>query len=73
MEGFYTVAEVEDRLTIKRQTVRRWEEAGHFPKRVRLGNHPRGRCGFPRAEVDAWIEARKRLRTEDPPPIPHDE
>jgi predicted DNA-binding transcriptional regulator AlpA len=70
MEGFYTVDEVATKLRISRQTVRRWE-AKDFPRRVRLSNHPRGRCGFPETEVDAWIEARKRLRSADPPPIPH--
>jgi excisionase family DNA binding protein len=71
MEGFYTVDEVATKLRISRQTIARWEIAGSFPRRVRLGNHPRGRCGFPETEVEAWIVARKLRRTEDPPPIPH--
>ena len=73
MEGFYTVDEVASELNVSRQTIARWETAGSFPRRVRLGNHPRGRCGFPKAEVDAWTEDRKRLRAADPPPDPHDE
>lgn len=59
MEGFYTVKEVCRKLHIARETLRRWECDGWFPKRVRFSRHRRGRVGFPMTDVDAWIEARK--------------
>jgi len=58
MDEFYTVKEVCRKLKVARETVRRWEGDGWFPKRVRLSPHPRGRVGFRKALVDAWIEAR---------------
>ena len=59
MEGFYTVKEVCRKLHVARETLRRWERDGWFPKRVRFSRHARGRVGFVMAQVDAWIEARK--------------
>ena len=46
--------------------VARLELVGAFPKRFRLTNHPRGRCGYLEHEVFAWIKARAATRT--PPP-----
>jgi len=46
-----------------RQEIARKERVGKFPKRVRLGNGPRSRCGWVLAEVEAWIEARMNDRT----------
>lgn len=48
-----------------RQHIARLEKAHDrpFPKRVRLGNGPRSRCGWVLAEVEAWIEARMSDRT----------
>jgi excisionase family DNA binding protein len=59
MDGFYTVKEVCRKLHVTRETLRRWERDGWFPKRVRFSRHARGRVGFPMSAVDAWIEARK--------------
>jgi predicted DNA-binding transcriptional regulator AlpA len=51
---YLTVEEVCGRFKISRETLRRWEKARWFPQRVRLSQHARGRCGFPKDEVDAW-------------------
>jgi excisionase family DNA binding protein len=59
MDGFYTVKEVCRKLHIARETLRRWERDGWFPKRVRFSRYARGRVGFSMSEVDAWIAARK--------------
>lgn len=40
------------------QHVRRLEDAGRFPKRVRLGNGPRSRVGWIEAEVLDWLQRR---------------
>jgi len=46
------------------QHVQRLENAGRFPKRVRLGNGPRARVGWLEAEVLDWLKQRidARLR-----------
>jgi excisionase family DNA binding protein len=59
MDGFLTVKDVCRKLHIARETLRRWERDGWFPKRIRFSRHARGRVGFSVNEVDAWIEARK--------------
>lgn len=46
-----------------RQHIARLEQVGKFPKKVRLGNGPRSRCGWVLEEVEAWIEARMSDRT----------
>ena len=38
--------------------VQRLENAGSFPKRVRLGNGPRARVGWVEQEVLDWLQAR---------------
>jgi excisionase family DNA binding protein len=63
MEEFYTVKEVCRKLKVARETVRRWERDGWFPKRVRFSPHPRGRVGFSKTLVDTWMEARTAAAT----------
>src|ERR1051325_11968858 len=43
MEGFYTVKEVCKLLRVARETLRRWELEGGFPRRGCLFWHPPGR------------------------------
>ena len=62
MEGFYTVKEVCRLLHVARETLRRWERDGWFPKRVRFSRHARGRVGFLKSEIDGWIAARSATR-----------
>lgn len=42
--------------------VARLEAEGRFPKRLRLGNGPRARCGWLYAEVEAWVRERADQR-----------
>jgi predicted DNA-binding transcriptional regulator AlpA len=58
MDGFYSIREVQGLVGVARETLRRWEAAGSFPRRRRLSDHPRGRCGYLRSEIDAWIGSR---------------
>ena len=62
MDGFLSVSEVCRLYRISRETLRRWEKSGEFPRRVRFTRHPRGRVGFSIEEVNAWTECRKRRR-----------
>lgn len=59
MEGFYSVKEVCRLLHVARETIRRWEKDGMFPKRVRFSRHARGKVGFSKSDIHGWIEARK--------------
>jgi predicted DNA-binding transcriptional regulator AlpA len=63
---YYTVDDVCRMFNVVRETIRRWEKKQWFPLRARLSDHPRGRCGFPKAEVDAWDLARRQARGEVP-------
>jgi predicted DNA-binding transcriptional regulator AlpA len=65
MKGYYTVAEVCALFNVSRATIDRWEEKQGFPERVRLSNHPKGRCGFPIEEVEAWDTQRRESRGRD--------
>jgi prophage regulatory protein len=49
------------------QHIQRLENAGQFPKRVRLGNGPRGRVGWIEGEVLEWLNTKIAARH-----IPHD-
>lgn len=67
MDGFLSVAEVCRLFNVSRETIRRWERDQGFPVRVRFSRHDRGRCGFHRTEVQAWIAVRSAAR-QDPLP-----
>ena len=41
-------------------------EPPKFPRRVRLTDHPRGRCGYPESEIYAWVAKRIALRSKQP-------
>ena len=59
MEGFYMVKDVCRLLHISRETLRRWEKQGWFPRRVRFPRQERGRVGYLIRDVNNWVEARK--------------
>lgn len=50
-----TQRELEQKLKKVRQTIRRWELEGDFPKRRRIGKNS---VAWLESEVDAWIESR---------------
>lgn len=47
------------------QHIQRLEDAGKFPKRVRLGDDPRSRVGWIEGEVLDWLQERIQRR-DDP-------
>jgi len=53
-----TVHEVCHLLKVSRETLRRWEIGDTFPRRRRLSSHPRGKCGWLRSEIEAWLNGR---------------
>lgn len=52
-------ASVQDRIGVHMVTLWRWERAGRFPRRVRIGPNA---VGWLEHEVDAWIRARAEDR-----------
>jgi prophage regulatory protein len=59
--------QLKDLVLYSPQHIQRLENAGQFPKRVRLGNGPRGRVGWIEGEVLDWLKAKIAART-----IPND-
>ena len=55
-------AAVRDRVLYSFAHIARLEAQGQFPKRVRLSNHPRGRCGWLEEDIDRWLAARVKER-----------
>lgn len=58
MDGFYSIKEVCRIIGVARETLRRWEKRGWFPRRRRYSEHRRGRCGYLKIDVHAWIDSR---------------
>jgi len=46
--------------------IARLEKAGLSPLRVRLSDHPRGRCAYVESEIAAWVAERIALRSKQP-------
>ena len=62
MKGYYTVREVCERLKVARETIRRYEKAGTFPRRIALSDFARGRKVFSVDEVESWEVGRREAR-----------
>lgn len=57
-DGLIRTPELLRLIPVNRRTILRWHKAGKFPAPVRIGSC----CAWVRAEVEAWIEARKGER-----------
>jgi predicted DNA-binding transcriptional regulator AlpA len=55
-------AAVRDRVLYSYTHISRLEAQGQFPKRVRLSNHPRGRCGWLEQDIEKWLAERIKDR-----------
>ncbi len=55
-----SIKEVCRLLKVARETLRRWEITGQFPKRIRLSAYPRGRTAYLKSEIDEWLGSRPR-------------
>ena len=54
-EAILRLKEIERRTGLRRERLRELENAGSFPRRVRLSQRA---CGWVESEVDAWVRAR---------------
>ena len=59
---FLSKKEVKQLILYSYAHTARLEEAGQFPKRVRLGNGPRSRVGYVESEVLDWMQAKAKSR-----------
>jgi prophage regulatory protein len=53
--------EVSYKTNMTREMIRRLENAGQFPKRIKLSKRA---VGWIESEIDAWIEAKMKERNE---------
>ncbi len=59
---FLSQKQVRALVLYSRAHLRRLEEAGSFPKRVRLGNGPRSRIGWIEDEIIDWMRVKASQR-----------
>ena len=58
----YSQLKPEKGIPYCREHIRRLEDAGRFPKRTKLGDHPNARAAWLETEVDAWLDERVAAR-----------
>ena len=56
--GFFSMKQVQTMVPLSRVHIKRLEDSGQFPRRVRLTDDPRGRFGYPKKEILDWIANR---------------
>jgi prophage regulatory protein len=59
---FYDKRGIRTATTLSITHLARLEEAGKFPKRVKLTDAPNGRVGWVREEVERWVAERVSKR-----------
>ena len=55
VERLLSKKQVREIVGLSNTQIARMEKAGKFPPKVRLTEHPRGRCGYPESEIYAWV------------------
>jgi len=70
MDRIITWKELRRLVPYCRQHIKRLEDAGLFPKRLRLGNGPRSRVGWLEPEVIEWQQKRIHERDEATADLP---
>ena len=61
-DGFYSKKDLRGIVLLEPTQIDRLEQAGKFPKRVRLGPYRTSRVGWPKREVQAWCKDREEAR-----------
>ena len=55
VERLLSRKQVKELISLSYAQMARLEKAGKLPKRVRLTDHPRGRCAYAQSEILKWI------------------
>ena len=63
VERLLSRKQVKELISLSLAQIDRLEKAGKFPKRIRLTDHPRGRCAYVESEILKWIIDRIVQRT----------
>ena len=63
VERLLSRKKVKELTSLSLAQIDRLEKAGKFPKRIRLTDHPRGRCAYLESEILEWIIDRIVQRT----------
>ena len=63
VERLLSRKKVKELTSLSLAQIDRLEKAGKFPKRIRLTDHPRGRCAYLESEILEWIADRIVQRT----------
>ena len=63
VERLLSRKKVKELISLSLTQMDRLEKANRFPKRVRLSEHPRGRCAYVESEILKWIIDRIVQRT----------
>ena len=63
VERLLSRKQVKELISLSLTQMDRLEKANRFPKRVRLSEHPRGRCAYVQSEILKWIIDRIVQRT----------
>ena len=66
VERLLSKKQVRDIIGLSYAQIARLEKAGKFPNRIRLTDHPRGRCAWLESEIMAWVAKRIALRSVQP-------
>lgn len=53
-----TKKQVKEIVSLSFAHTARLEALGLFPRRIRLTDHPRGRCAYAEDEIQAWVQHR---------------
>jgi len=62
MERLLSRKQVKEIVSLSLAHIDRLENEGKFPKRVRLTDHPRGRCAYVKSEIQDWVTDRAAKR-----------
>ena len=65
MSGFFSKKQLREIVLLSATQISRLEGKQKFPKRVRLGLFRNSRVGWPKDEVNAWVQAKIDARSSE--------
>ena len=65
MSGFFSKKQLRELVLLSATQIARLERRKKFPRRVRLGLLRNSRVGWPKDEVNAWVQAKIDARSSE--------